>query len=164
MTVFINTFKRLYKNIVMVIFIIILPLVAILPSTILTSHSVGVNLAVTDNDNTAFTNNLINRLSKNFDIVRISENEINSSLDNSSVAYAIVIPKGFTNEIINGKSPKINGFGVKEKNYSKFTEAAIDSFVYPSKLIATKTHGVSAAFYAAVSKIPATKTFDQPKK
>lgn len=163
MTVFLYTLKRMLKNKVMLAMLLLFPLVGIIPGTSAVSNSVGITIGVVNQDSTPFTSNLIQRLGKNFTVVNISRDDINSDIENSHITYAIVIPKGFTNDIIGGKSPKISGYGSTEKDCSKGVGASIYSFVYPSKLIATQVHGSSAAFYSAISKIPATKAVAQKK-
>jgi ABC-2 type transport system permease protein len=163
MTVFLYTLKRMLKNKVMLAIMILLPLVAIIPGTSAVSNSVGITVGVVNQDGTPFTEDLIQRLGKNFTIVNTSLKDADSDIENAHITYAIVIPKGFTNDIISGKSPKINGYGSAEKDCSKGVGAAIYGFIYPSKLIAAQVHGNSTAFYAAVSKIPATKAVAQKK-
>lgn len=164
MTVFLYTLKRLFKNKIIIIFLLILPFCSIYPTLVISTHPTAINIGVVNNDKTDFTKNLVSRLQKSFNIVDISENDINKGLNDNSFSYAVVIPKGFTDDIIKGESPKIQGFGLKEKDGSKVVGALIDSFVYPSKQIASKVYGNSSAFYAAVSKIPAAKTAEQKKR
>ncbi len=163
MTVFFYTLKRLLKNKVLLIFMLLLPLVTIIPTTQITVQSTKISIGVVNRDDTAFTKDLLNRLGKNFSIVNVTNVEIKGELESAAITYAIEIPKGFTNDIINGKSPKINGLGLEEKDCSKVVGAAVDGFVYPSKLIAAKTHGNSEAFYSAISKIPPTEAVAQKK-
>lgn len=163
MTVFIYTLKRLLKNIVMVVVIVVLPLIALIPTAISATKSAGISVGVVDNDKTSFTTKLIHRLDKNLSVTIISKKNIKNGLYSSSITYAIVIPKDFTSDIINGKSPKISGYGLKEKDCSKVVGAMIDSLVYPSKLIAKRIRGCSAAFYASIAKIPPVKAASQKK-
>ena len=83
--------------------------------------------------------------------------DVKSELNSYKITYAIVIPKGFSKELISGKSPKISGWCLKEKNCSSIIRAAVDGFVYAAKRIAAYSRGNAAAFYAAADKITVPK-------
>lgn len=165
MSIFINTLKRLLKSKVQIAVLFIIPLIPIIPTALNSSGTMGtINIGIVNNDNTRFTSAFIKDLSSKCNVTKIDKKDIKSSLDNAKVDYAIVIPKGYTNEIINLKSSQIIGYEKKGKECSKIVGGIITSFISPVKNIAKISQKNSNIFYNSISKIPKIKINKSSKK
>lgn len=148
MTVFFNSLKRLFKSKVQIVILFILPFLPLLPICISNSGSMTtLKIAVVDKDNTQLTRNFEQCLKQKFNVVNIAENNIKDSINNSSINFAIVIPKGYTNGIIYCQNVRMKGYDSSEKSVSPILKGFTDAYMNPVKNIAAVSRGSSIGFY-----------------
>lgn len=144
MILFKTTMKRCLKKPIVLITLLILPFVCILidfpwggsnNAKALNSYT----LAVSDSDHSIASNAIINKLSQQYNIEETDESQINSLLTNESCDWAIVIPKGFQNNLIAGNNNLIESYGFAKEEKWQPVKLNIQNIVSSMKLIgATK--------------------------
>lgn len=165
MIVFINSLKRLLKSRVQVAVLLILPFIPIIPIALDPSGSMSTfNIGIVNNDTGKLTDILTKTLQANFNVTEINEKDIENELNSSKIDYAIVIPKGFTDDIINLKDIKLKGYEKKGKDCALFIGGSVDSFLYPVKNIARASGGDSSLFYKNIEKVPVININKSAKK
>lgn len=151
MIIFINSMKRIFRNKVLIAVMLILPLLPMIP--IVTENEVAdkeFKVGIADLDKTLLSNSLIKRLDSNCIIVNMKENEISEGLAYRRVDYGIVINKGYSNRIIEGKNPMLQGYSKKGMNLSKLISSYIDSYMNPVRNIAAASGNNRTKFYRSL--------------
>lgn len=151
MTIFFNSLKRLFKSKVQIVVLFILPFLPLLPICISNSGSMTtLKIAVVDKDNTKLTRSFEQCLEQKFNVVNIAESNIRDSVNNSSVNFAIVIPKGYTAGIISCQNVRMKGYDSSEKSVSSILKEFTDAYINPVKNIAAVSRNSSAGFYSGL--------------
>lgn len=107
MVVYKNNIKRLFTNKARLFIIFVLPLLFCV-LFLSDSNEITVKMAVTDDDQTKVTRDLIKALSKHNSIVEQKEDTINDLLIIGALDYAITIEEGFTERLLQGEEVHIN--------------------------------------------------------
>ncbi len=140
MILFITTMKRCLKRPVVLITLLILPFVCILidfpykssnNATTLNSYT----LAVSDADHSAASQALIHKLSLQYNIENVNQKEINTLLTNQNCNWAIVIPKGFQNNLADTDNNLIESFGFAQKEKWQPVKLNIENIISSMKVI-----------------------------
>lgn len=147
MTIFSNNLKRMSKSKVRLIIMFIIPILFIAAFVMTPEDKAPLNLAIIDEDNTILTEIIYNQLESNFSTVEVEKNNITSSLITMDIDYAIVINKGFTDEIINGEDPVIEGYSIQGVNSSLPVKSYTDSILNSVKKIAFEAEGNEDIFF-----------------
>ena len=148
MTVFLNIIKRLLKNKVQIGIMFILPFLPLIP--IVLDNSEGtmqtINIGFVDQDQTEVTQSIKEGLGLSTHIIEIEEQKVEESINTSSIDYALVIPKGYTEGLINQDVKNIQGYAKEEKDLTPIIRKLVDGYVNPAKDIAVMTNGNREAF------------------
>lgn len=150
MTIFIYNIKRILKRKINIIVMIVVPVLFILVSMAGTMGGSPLSVGIVDKDNTKLTNMLINNLEGKSKIVKINEEEIKGKIISSSIEYAIVIDKGFTESIIKGEDASIKSFSIKETDASVPVKMYIENFINAAKNIGLASAGDESKFYTGM--------------
>ena len=152
MTVFLNNIKRIFRKKLNIVVLLIAPI--ILTSFVMTSSNEKstLRIGIIDNDKTEFTELLTSNLKSKYEIIPIKKDEIQRKLINSTIEYAIVINKGFTDDIISGRDAVIESYNIKETNTSQPLKLYINNFISSSKNIASAAAGSSEKFYKGIDE------------
>lgn len=151
MTVFFNSLKRLFKSKVQIVVLFILPFLPLLPICISNSGSMTtLKIAIVDRDSTQLTRSFEQCLKQKFDVVNIAESNIKDSINNGSINFAIVIPKGYTDGIIGSKDIRMEGYDSSEKSVSAIIKGFTDAYMNPVKNIAAVSSGSGVGFYGGL--------------
>jgi ABC-2 type transport system permease protein len=154
MTIFFNSLKRLLKNKVQIIVLLILPLIPIMPICLESSHSMNtLKIGIVDSDKTGLTNLLKDELKANFSVIDIKESDINNIINTSKADFIIDIPKGYSEDIINLKNVKIKGYANKTKDASPIVRPFVDNFINPIKKVSMDSNKNSSIFYKSLKNI-----------
>lgn len=102
-------------------------------------------------DDTKFTKLLIHSIESKNKVIFINEADVKSKLVSSGIDYGMIIPKGFTTDIINNKETNVVGYSIKESNLSLPTRYYIDSFINSAKNIGAAAKGNEEAFYRGIN-------------
>lgn len=147
MTIYFTNLKRLFRNKVNILFILILPLVFMFISFKGSSGVEPLKVTVVDKDSTEFSAKLIDNIKAKGTVLLDSEENIQNNLVDNKTDYAIVIPKGFTENIILGKNPTLKTYEVKEGNAAMSIKLSLDGYLNNVKKIASVSKGNKEEFY-----------------
>lgn len=150
MTIFVATLKRLSRSKGNLIFLIVLPLVFMLIAFSGSNGTPPLKLAVVDKDKTQLTESIIKNIQSKSEVILDSDENIQAKLINNDIDYAIILPEGFTKDIISGKDPKIEGFEAKEGNTSMTVKLSLDGYINNLKSFAKNSSGNEDTFYKAI--------------
>jgi len=93
-------------------------------------------IAVSDNDNTIASNVLLKKIASQYNMQEVDTNEINTLLTNKSSDWAIVIPKGFQDNLQANKENLIESYGFAQQQKWEPVKLNIENIVSSMKLIA----------------------------
>lgn len=152
MTIFYNNMKRLFRDKLSFIFMLLVPVFFIAMSMVAFNFGGGfMAVGIVDKDNTEFTQVIKDNLKDKASVYDIDEGEIKKKLIESKVDCAIMINEGFTKDIIQGKDAKLKLYGLKETDASIPVKFYIDSFVRAAKNIAKASNEDSNKFYEGLN-------------
>ncbi len=140
------------KSKVRLIIMFIIPILFIAAFVMTPKEKAPVNLAIIDDDNTILTDFLVDQLESNFSTVQVEKNNITNSLITMDIDYAIVIGKGFTDGIINGEDPVIEGYSIQGVNSALPVKSYTDSILNSVKKMAFKAGGNRDAFITMIER------------
>lgn len=150
MTIFVSNLKRIFKKRLNKIMIFAAPIVFVLLAFSLTPGGVSVNVGVVDNDNTEFTRAFINGLKEKSDAAIMSEESIKAGITNKSLAYGIIIDKGYTESIIKGEDVKLKTYRADEVNITSAVKLYIENYISAAKNIANNAKGSKELFHSSL--------------
>lgn len=151
MTVYLTNLKRLFRNKVNILFILILPLVFMLIAFKGSNGTQPLKVTVVDKDNTEFSSKLIDNIKAKGTVILDKEENIQKNLVDNKTDYAVVIPKGFTEDIIAGKDVALKSYEVKEGNAAMSIKLSLDGYLNNVKKIASVSKGSKDEFYKGLS-------------
>lgn len=151
MTIFRTTLKRLFRAKLNILFLLVLPLIFMLIAFLGSNGTPPLKVTIIDKDSTKVTESIINNISSKAEVNFNSEDTIQEELINNEIDYAIVIPEGFTADLIADKDPQIKGFEAKEGNTSMAIKASLDNYINILKSFAKNTNGNEEEFYKALN-------------
>lgn len=151
MTVFANVFNRIVRNKLQIALIIVLPAVFLIMIALsMSSRDNSLNSGIVDKDRTSYTSILIHNLGTETNLKEINEDDIRGLLVNSKLDYAIVIPEGFTEDLIKGKEVVLEGYYLKESIRSLPIQKYVENFINSSRQISSASKGNEKNFYAGM--------------
>lgn len=154
MSIFFNNLKRIFRKRVNLIVMLVVPIafIAIIAGAMNSSSSSNINIGFVDNDNTKLTAILKEDLQKQGTVKPISEADIKDMIVNKKIDTAIVIPKDFTSNIIEGKvQNSIEIYSIKGTSNNSSIEYYVNSFSEAAKNIAKAANGDNSSFYNGLS-------------
>lgn len=150
MTIFKATLKRLFRQKLNLLFLIVLPLIFMIIAFSGSNGTAPLKVTIIDNDNTAITEDIINNIKDKAEVNFDDEDTIQDNLINNEIDYAIVIPEGYTKSLINGEDPVIKTYEAKEGNTSTAIKTSLDNYINILKTFAKNSNGDEEKFYDAV--------------
>ena len=153
MTIFFNNIKRIFRKKVNLLVMFVVPIAFIIIISMLSnSSSSSLTIGIVDNDNTKLTTILETSLKGQGTIKFIKQDKINDELINQNIDTAIVIPKGFTKEVLDGKNvDMLQMYGIKEaSNNDSSINYYVNSFVEAARNISVAAKGDSTKFYQGI--------------
>lgn len=146
MILFSTTFKRCIKKPMILFTLLILPIVCLLVDYPYGGSDDGKSLnnftlAVADNDQTVVSKALVEKISSQYRVEKTNEKEINTLLTNKSTDWAIVIPKGFQDNLESKNKDLIQSYGFAQKEKWEPVKLNIENMTASLKVISqTKNH------------------------
>lgn len=133
MSVFKNNITSFFNSPFNLAMVFLLPFIFIQIFIFGQADTIPTNVAIIDNDNTEFTQRLIENINKNCQIVQCSQDEVMDKLINTKIDYAITIDKGYTKALFSGEEATISEryFISEEKLYPLRT--SINTYVNSAK-------------------------------
>lgn len=136
-----QTFKAFYKILKknamsMVIYFGIFILLAIITTSTSNGEipnafgSSNVNFTIIDRDNSEISNALLTYLSKDNSFIEFDDNmdDIRNAMYYREIYYALIIPKGFEEDIKNGKKPKTENIKLQDSSFGFLFDQKIDNY------------------------------------
>ena len=125
MIVFLNTMKRILKNKAQIVVMLILPLLPVIPIAMGTpSAAHTIIVGVVGEDGTILTTAFTDALKSNCKVIIVEKDKIETGLFNATMHYAIVIEKGFTENMIKSND------GMRKTSDSTVKASRNFSFLY----------------------------------
>lgn len=150
MTIFKATLKRLFRQKSNLLFLIVLPLIFMIIAFSGSNGTAPLKVTIIDNDKTAITESIINTIKDKAKVNFDDEDTIQDNLINNEIDYAIVIPKGYTDSLINGEDPILKTYEAKEGNTSTAIKTSLNNYINILKTFAKNSNGDKDKFYDAV--------------
>ena len=147
-----NTLKRLLRNKVSLLLVLVIPPAML--GLIFGLGSMGMNtvtLGLVDQDQTLLTRQLEEVLLEQAPVVHLSESHIRNELAASRVNLVLVIPAGFTETILEGREPVMESYSIQESNVSLPVRLVAESFIRAARNVAMVAEGSSEAFYKGMA-------------
>ena len=149
MTIFKTTLKRLLRAKLNILFLLVLPLIFMLIAFSGSNGTPPLKVTIIDKDGTVVTKSIIDNIKDKAEVNFNSEDTIQEELINNEIDYAIIIPQGFTADLIAGKDVPIKGFEAKEGNTSIAIKTSLDNYINILKSFAKNINGNEKEFYKA---------------
>lgn len=151
MSILRNALKRNFTRPVNLVFMFVVPILLnlflILPST----SSGKYNIAIIDNDNTKYTQMLIDLLEADCTVAILKDDaDVESLIIDEKYDCAFRIESGFTEQLINGDQPRISAIAINESNVLLPIETRIDSEINAASQIASVVGNEETEFYEAI--------------
>lgn len=154
MIIFSNNIKRILRNKLSFISMLVLPM-AFIVFIMLSNLSSSIIVGIADNDRTAFTKYINDKLSEKCTVVNINKEEISKQLIDSKINYAVVFDKGLTQDIIKGQDTALKTYKIQETNLTVSTKYYLNDLINSSKNISRAANGNSDEFYNLLKKYEA---------
>jgi len=140
MIIFKTTLKRCMIKPLIIITLLFMPIVCLLVDFPFqgsndTKAMNDFTIAVSDNDHTITSVFLVDKIASQYNIQKAKTNEINTLLTNKSSDWAIIIPKGFQNNLQANKENLIESYGFAQKQKWEPVKLNIENIVSSIKLI-----------------------------
>lgn len=147
MTIFISNLKRLIKDKLNLLFLIIVP---VFFTVIIMSSGSGEKrpvIGVCDLDKTKYSEIIIETLKESADIVDIGDSDIKKMLLDNKIVLGIVVEKGHTKDLLDGNNTSIKSYSIMESDVSIPIKISLDMLVSNAKTIAKSVSGDEDRFY-----------------
>lgn len=152
MIVFANTFRRLLRNKLTLMFMLVVPSLIIGFAYGLGNWgATELSLGLVDLDQTPFTEMLSRSLAEKSRLTMLEEGQIRQALANGTVNYVLVVESGFTDEVIAGQRPTMDGYSIQETNLAQPIKLNAESFLSAAAGIAAVAQGDREAFYQGMA-------------
>lgn len=148
MMILTNTLKRLLRNKVSLLLVLVIP--AAMLGFLFGLGSLGMNtvsIGLVDQDQTPLTRQLEEVLQEQGTVGQLSEEDIRGELTATRVQWVLVIPAGFTEAILEGREPQLDSYSIQESNVSLPVRLVAESFVRAARNLAVAAEGNPEAFY-----------------
>lgn len=153
MTIFFNNIKRLFRKKSNLIVMFLVPIAFIvMVSSLAGSGSNKMVIGISDKDNSKLTQELKDNLSQKYAIKSIEKDKINKAIIDGDISAALVIDRGFTDDILKGNSVKLDTYSIKGVNNDMSFKYYINSFINAAENIAKVTNGDSEKFYSGLKE------------
>lgn len=151
MTIYFTNIKRILKKRSNIVFMIVLPVLIIALIMKIVTPEVQINVGVIDNDRTKLTSELIENLRGKSKVTILQKDTEEKDLIDGTASYVIDIPQGFTNDVINGKTVKLNGYSLQESNIAATVKIYVNSFLNAAINIGKSSNGDETKFYLGMN-------------
>lgn len=142
MILFKTALKRCMKRPMIIVTLLILPIIClIIDYPFKGSNDIkalnNFTIAVSDNDHSLLSRSLIDKISKQYNVEKVSQNEVNTLLANRNCDWAIVISKDFQEELKTDGNSLIESYGFAQKEKWLPVKLNIENMVSSLKVISS---------------------------
>ena len=154
MTIFLTTLKRILKQPINWVFVLLFPLVFTLLISLSTQGSqpaVGINMyfGVVDEDQSALSKTLVKQLEMRYNIVDLDKADIAAALTDSEVPWVLAIPKGYGRDVLNGQTPGLEGYSLTISDVSALGSVTAENITRALMLLGSDESDTLAVWEAA---------------
>ena len=152
MIILTNTLKRLLRNKISLLLVLVIP-----PAMLGFLFGLGnlgmntVSIGLVDQDQTPLTQQLEEVLQEHATVGHLSEEDIRGELTAARVQWVLVIPPGFTTAILEGREPALDSYSIQESNVSLPVRLVAESFVRAARNLAMTAEGNPDVFYRGLA-------------
>jgi len=167
MIVFANTIKRIIRQPVNWVFVLLFPVIfaLLLPASVgggvvpADDATAGMRFGVTDQDNTILSQALVQQLKSRYTVDTLIEEDISAALTDSEVPWVLLIREGYERDILAGRAPALEGYSLTISDVSALGNVSAQNIARALLLLGSNDSSVLEAWRAAsrvsVSVIPA---------
>ena len=126
MMIFYTVLKRILKQPLNWAFILLFPVIftvliaASLAGEAVSSDDVtsGMRFGLTDKDNSALSQVLVQQLEKRYNVQMLAEEDISAALTDSEIPWALLIREGYGRDVLAGRAPALEGYSLAVSDIS----------------------------------------------
>lgn len=155
MTILFSNIKRIFKNKLNLIFMLVIPVLLTVVVIVGSSGGAVYKVAYIDKDNTKLTEMFLQELQAKSDTIKLvecKEEDIQNSLINNMFDCSIIIESGFTQQVIEGKEAQVDFYCIEGTNATEPIKISISSFFNSVKTIGNSAQSDEEVFYACMEK------------
>ncbi len=157
MIIFSTSLKRIFKNKIRFILMILCPFIFIAMFS-MQNHKAA-TIGIVDYDHSIVSKEL-SKVLKNIEgikVLEISEDQIYDMTASYVVDYSIIIGSGFENEILSGNSPKLKEYYVEDRQKLFFVKSSINTEIENYKLLSQAANFDRAKFENSLAEYRESK-------
>ena len=152
MTIVIYNIKRVFLNKKSIVLMLVLPISLMIMQVNSVSGDNRATVGVVWGESTELTETFKDCLESQYDVVALSEDTVSDDVINMHVDCAIVVPEGFTDDVINGRLPAIDLYILQESNISIPVKYYIGSFIEASNSLGSSCKGDKKLFFKGLAE------------
>jgi len=157
MIIFSTALKRIFKNKVRFIVIMLCPFIFI--GGIAFQKHTAATIGIVDNDNTTMSNGIYSLLNKTngIKVIKLAEDDIYDLTASYSIDYSIIIDSGLEKAILSGEEAKIREYYVEDRQKLYFVKSSINNELDNYRLLAKAANYNKLKFESALEKYSESK-------
>ncbi len=146
-TVLLFTLKRLIKSPICWLFVIVIPIIYVLlvslskPLDEIYTSANNYSLAIVKNDADILSNTLENILKSSYNIISINKADINETLISEKADAVLIIPSGFTDNLLSGVTPSLEIEALETSAESVLIRINAENIIRSLRILAYKSEG-----------------------
>jgi ABC-2 type transport system permease protein len=166
MTAFFTTLKRIFKQPINIVFLLLFPMLCYVLLSISTSNENPTELSdppmrfgIVDNDNTTLSNALANQLGLRYNIVEVDYNDISAILINQEIPWILLINNGFETDVLskNTELTTLESYSLTVSEISEFGRITAENITRALMILGTNNEELITAWEEA-AKVNITLT------
>ncbi len=148
MRIALTYWRRIFTSRLHLAFLLVVPVGLTVVIMVATGGGGTIAVAWVDQDDTAFTRSLQEHLAPRARLVTMAEEDVWPQLIQQKVQFGVIIPEGFTEQVLYGDPPQIWTRRIQDTNVSRPFAMALDSAVNSAVLIGQRAFGEQDLFAA----------------
>lgn len=137
MTIFKQSLKRIFKNKIRLILLLVMPILFIAMFALQDERAI--TIGIVDKDNSTLSSGLTKRLQgiHKVKVLDIEEESVYDKAVSYQTEYTLIIEKGFEDNLIKGKNPVVKEFYLNESEKLFYARNAADNYINNMKVMAS---------------------------
>ena len=160
MTIFINALKRIACQPVNWVIVAVFPIVFVMIVTINVNtnndeswvdmvDSINIPFGIVDQDQTVLSRTLVTQMEERFTIRELDEDGIVGALTSNDAVYVLVIRQGYSENVLAGVAPQLNGYSLTMSDISIMGRATAQNITMALMLLGTDDPAVISSWQEA---------------
>jgi len=147
--IFTMTLKRVLIQPINLVFIVLFPVIFSVLMSVSDSNDMaaaddataGMSFGIVDLDETALSQALIKTLQLRYNTITIEEDDISAALTDSEVPWVLLIREGYSDDILVGRAPVVEGYSLTISDVSSLGSATVGNITQALILLGTDDPG-----------------------